>query len=396
MNRIKDKFITFLIFLLLLYSFVPYEIISSNITIGIRLGIISVLTVFICLIVRIRTNIYIIIVFLLIFLCAIINSLISTSLYIFLFLASITSCFIIANAIIYNHFFKLLFANALKWLLLVSIMMLFLQIIIFKFTGNILELHNIFFPYSHARVQLIENLDLFRFGGMYIEPGTYSNYMYTFLILYMILNRGKDNLILFVGAISIILTVSVYGIIFGTYFLILLTFKHLNKYSLKKIFIFISLLVILIGVVVQKIQETNIYKFIQVKLQFKSMSGYSKMELINNFKEKYTDYIYLGEGFDNIIGQGIISPQDAGLFINLMIKFGILFALLIVITCILFFILNRKWTLLLCFLPILLSKLFYWDFAFWLLYFVVLGLKNEDRRNYIYFKKSYFDTTQSS
>ena len=81
-------------------------------------------------------------------------------------------------------------------------------------------------------------------GGVYIEPGTYSNMMYVFLFLYFILKKEKIDLLVFAGSLSIILTYSAWGIIFGSYLMIILILGKLNKFSWKKRILY-SILILL-------------------------------------------------------------------------------------------------------------------------------------------------------
>jgi len=131
---------------------------------------------------------------------------------------SIVFSFITASAIHYSANFKNYFLTALKWLIIISVTTLVLQLLIFMMTGTIIHFHEMIYPFSEGRIGTDRLFsDLYRFGGIYIEPGTYSNWMYLFLVMYMILSKKVFSPLVLIGSLSMILSYSVWGMVFGAF-----------------------------------------------------------------------------------------------------------------------------------------------------------------------------------
>jgi len=368
------------LFIGILYSFIPFEASSSRVTLAIRLVILTIFTIYIYSTKEINTNLYKTMILLLILIFAYFSALKSISLYLFIFLTSIISGYIISSAIQNNKELYKNFITVWEWLIVFSIAMLFLQQIAFFLTGNILKLHELIFPISKARTEVIEQLHLIRFGGIYIEPGTYANFMYLFLTIYMVIKKNFNTLLVTIGAISIISTMSVWGMIFGTYLLIISTLLKIKKVSLVKKMLGLFILISSSIYGANAITNSSAYEYAKMKLEMKSDSGHSKVVVVNRFKENIKDYAIIGDGFDPKIVMNVTAPQDAGFILNLSIVLGILFSFIVVAIYSLNIINQIGLLTLISSFPILISKIFYWEFAFWLLFFISfrgnLELKN--------------------
>jgi len=363
----------FFLFLGVLYSFIPFETSDSRITLTIRLLILVIFTTYIFIKNKIDGNSYKTLILLAVLISIYFGALESLSLYLFIFLTSIISVYIISNAIENNFDLYQNFVQIWEYLLIFSIIMLLLQQLSFILTGNMLKMHELIFPISKARVEIIKQLHLIRFGGIYIEPGTYANFMYLFLVIYMVIKKNFNTTLVSIASLSIISTMSVWGMIFGTYLLLISILIKVKKTStLKKFFIIFTLITTtLYGT--NTIPKTSAYKYAKLKLKMKSDSGHSKVIILNRFKENLPNYVLIGDGFDSKIVKNVTAPQDAGLIFNLSIVFGILFSLTTLIIYSINIINRRGFLILIASTPLLISKIFYWEFSFWLLFFLSFG-----------------------
>ena len=284
---------------------------------------------------------------------------------------------ITASMIHYNPKFRHLFFIAFKWLVIFSIAMLFLQTVILTITGKVLPIHEFIFPFSEARIGTYTNFEgLYRMGGLYIEPGTYANMMYLFLIIYLVISKNTFSPVLFIGAISIILSYSVWGMIFGSYLLIILIIAKLKKITWK-----IKLIILLIlaltsffsfNYISNYIDQSQAIQFASHKINVSHGSAESKMQAFHKYEETFGDFLIIGEGFYPEFNKGLSSVQDAGFLLNVSVVFGILFAICIFTLYIYLSLKYYTWVGAAASLPIFISKIFYYDAAFWLLFFLVI------------------------
>lgn len=291
------------------------------------------------------------------------------------FIFSILFGHIVANALYNSDGFRSSFLIALKWLIVLSIILLVVQYAVLLLTGNVLDIHGFIFPFSEARISVNTMFGFYRMGGMYIEPGTYSNMMYIFLILYMVLSKKTDSLLLYVGVASIILTGSVWGLIFGSYMATILFIEKLLKTKeiplIKKIFTTLILIVVYYASI-SYLQNSKLLKYAENKMNTNNPSVNAKELTFTKYQESYSDFLILGEGFSPEFYVGIPSPQDAGLLLNITVIFGVLAGLIIAIVFLVSTIRCCSWVLLFATLPVFISKLYYVDRVFWLLFFVMI------------------------
>lgn len=291
------------------------------------------------------------------------------------FIFSILFGHIVANALHNSEGFRSSFLIALKWLIVLSIILLVVQYAVLLLTGNVLDIHGFIFPFSEARISVNTMFGFYRMGGMYIEPGTYSNMMYIFLILYMVLSKKTDSLLLYAGVASIVLTGSVWGLIFGSYMATILFIEKLLKTKeiplIKKIFTTLILIVVYYASI-SYLQNSKLLKYAENKMNTNNPSVNAKELTFTKYQESYSDFLILGEGFSPEFYVGIPSPQDAGLLLNITVIFGVLAGLIIAIVFLVSTIRCCSWVLLFATLPVFISKLYYVDRVFWLLFFVMI------------------------
>ncbi len=363
------------LFVGLLYAFVPFEAGNYLITNAIHITALMLISMYTLYVGRFKLKMNqlgkIVLILLMVF--TMISSMVSYGKGEVIFAFSIIFSFITASVIHYNNNFKHQFLIALKWLIIFSISMLFLQLIVLNITGDVLSIHEMIFPFSEARISINTKFDdLYRMGGIYIEPGTYSNLMYLFLVIYMLLSKNLSNYLLFIGAISIILSYSVWGMIFGSYLLFFLIFIKLKNSSLKmKLLVLIA--VFSIGSLsINYIINSPAVNYATYKVNSDVSSVSEKEKAYSRYKESIDDFFIIGEGFSPEFNVGIASVQDSGFLLNFSVVFGILFTVYILMVYILSFLKCCTPIQLIISLPIFVSKIYYWDAAFWLLFFLVV------------------------
>jgi len=382
-KNLLDKPKKLLLFIFLLYAIVPYETVSNpllsyvfHLIFIVFVGIFALYTGNF----KIKMNQFakFTMFFLICFIA--INSVVSYGLNEFLLFLSIVFGSIVASTIYNNRNFYNLFVSAFKWLIVFSISMLFLQLIVLDTTGKVLHIHEMFFPFSEARIGVFGLLN--RLGGVYLEPGTYSNWMHLFLVIYMVLSENINRPIFYIGAISMILTLSAYGVIIGIYLLMVLLLSKIKHSSLKKKFSTLLLLMIVSFFSIGYIGDSTAVKLVSAKMDSSSDgSANLRKQAYERYIENIEDYFIVGEGFSNKFGEGIASIQDAGLLLNMSVALGILFSIIFIMIYTYAFLKKNNMEILFASLPIFISKIYYYEFSFWLLFFLLI-LKNKQFLTY--------------
>jgi len=358
------------IFICLLYGWVPFEAGSYDASFKIHLIFMLLLMIYAFYSNSFKLSKYGMLFFIFFIFLSSILFFVSYGRAIYSFIPAIAFASIVVPAIYNNTQFKYQFTQALFVLIVISIIMVFFQVIVYFTTGDLLLLHEFVFPFSKARIATeLQFNNLTRMGGMYIEPGTYSNYMFLLLTLYFFLKKEINNRIIFFTALSIILTYSLWGMIFSLYLLLLLFVINFLRGSLKrKIFL---LLIVIIGTFygIQKIENSSAFQFSVAKLErngSQNSTGAKKIAY-EKFSKNFDNLFFIGDGFAPNFRSEISSLQDAGLLLNLAIVFGIIPTVILFIFFIFFIFKLTNYTIVLISLPIFMSKIFYWDPAFWLL-----------------------------
>ena len=374
-KKILNNLKRFLFFLTLLYIFIPFETTDPTFSMKIRLAVAMGLTFYMLYLndFKIKLNNLGKITLLLLIFLIILNSFISfdTTLFIFtgaIIFGAVTASIIKNNTTLYNDFL-----TGLEWLIIFSIFTLLFQLIYFSQTGEVISFHKMVYPLSEERIGIQKEFgNLHRLGGMYIEPGTYSNFMYLFLIIYLFLTKNIKSSLLFIGAVSILFTYSVWGIIFGSYFVIVLILARIKESSLKKKFTIIFLLFLINLVGINYILNSPAIQFAMAKMEAGGGSVSAKEDAYNKYAQTYDNFLIIGEGFSSSFEKGLTSAQDAGFLLNLSVILGIFFTALLILIYLISFIKSSDKFVILASLPIFISKIYYWDFAFWLLFFLIV------------------------
>ncbi len=361
-----------------MYGFVPYGMETPVQSHNASMASLSVIILYVILTKKYRSkyNIFIILILLFIAYLIVVGSMMSVGKMSILFVFSIMFAQIVANAIHYSDDFKTRFLAALKLLILLSIFLLLLQLIGKIITGQVMNIHNFFYPLSESRVTGLTGLgDVYRIGAMHGEPGTFANITYILLILYMVLSKKNTSLVLFVGALSIVISGSLWGIMFGMYMLVILLIAKLLKtkdISVTKIFFLYIFIISISSVGIYNFLQSSEFNYAKVKLSSNTQSVRVKDMAYDKYKKSYDDFMFVGQGFTPEFNTGIPSVQDAGLLLNMTVVFGILPTIFLMIIFLISLLRCCSWVELFAFLPILVSKIYYIDRIFWLLFFLVI------------------------
>jgi hypothetical protein len=282
-----------------------------------------------------------------------------------------------ASAIAGSLEYRRNFVSALKILLYISIFLLFFQIFWLQLTDNILKLHEIIFPMSASRVEEHEYFN--RLGGIFIEPGTHANWVYSFFLLYIYIEGKLDIKMGFLVGLSLISTISLWGAIVG---LLLILICTLNFYKVKNLISAIIFSFLVVSIFFAYL-NSDIYLFLENKLFSDGGSKFSKIDAWSEFFDIYSDIIFLGYGFNPDFCIGCVSPQDAGLLLSLFVVFGVIPGLLIFIFIYYGSFKIGGFNFLIISFPLTFAKLFYWDYIFWIIFFVGFLWKNIKLNNYL-------------
>jgi hypothetical protein len=353
----------FFLLLLMLYAFMPFETESENFALQIRSGV----AIFFTLYVLRSTGIFLdrcsfVLLIFALFAVAF-AALVSVSGRFFVTLVSIVLAAVVSCAADRDPLFRCSLSRALEWLLVLSSMALLLQLAVWHGTGELLRIHEVFFPLSEARVE--DHGEFARLGGLYIEPGTFANWSLLIFLVYRMLAYSPNPLLPFLVGGAMVASLSVWGVAAGLVIIIVSAPAALRGKPLRA-----SLLIGLGCLAIPVIFNADVLAFIEAKTALESVSGDSKVVAVNEFMHEFDSIFLLGKGFAPNFCVGCTSPQDAGVFIGFSVTFGVLFAIIVFLALFLgvFRRLGFAGILIALFVPV--SKVFYWDFIFWILVFL--------------------------
>jgi hypothetical protein len=258
------------------------------------------------------------------------------------------------------------FSTGVVWLLIANVTAIFAQALLFFLAGGpIFDFHELLFGSSGRAA--FDFLNVNRFSGLQVEPGTYANNM-AFLLAILVFTREFSKKLYLLSAfalISILLTSSATSIYFGCVFLLLLPL--LWRTGVKK-----SHLVILALLMVGYFSFSNMAGHLHER--FSQHDDGSLTIWMTGMTSYWNTSLE-----DKLIGLGFEHPpcsncyyQDLGVVINLLSGGGLLM-LLILVT---FFLRMIKFNGLLLSLVILAipmnSRMYYYEPPVWILFSLAL------------------------
>jgi hypothetical protein len=275
-------------------------------------------------------------------------------------------------------------SDAISLLLIFWVLSLLSQIVIYVFTGVVVDFHQLLHPYSEGRVQDIGSL--IRFSGVQIEPGTYSGWVYGLVFLRGISSRKLFDGLSVVCILSILLTLSAWGIIAVLlYFLAYIFYQYYSGRFVSRgygivLFILLSTLLIIFY-----FQFSDNFASALQYLEFRSTlvddSSGAKILAYDGFLSHLLRIAVIGTPVDYNYCNGCEHSQDVGIFINLAMRAGLVFATVIFIAIGRNVIERYGVVACLTLVPLAFAKYFYFESLFWAIVgFCLLNLMSGRKR----------------
>lgn len=203
----------------------------------------------------------------------------------------------------------------------INVTFLLIQIFIYLVSGNIIEFHTLLFPFSSSRVA--EFIGLVRLGGLHNEPGTYSSYIFALLVSRHLLGGAPSDKIFFISGFSLIITFSAWGMLAG---LIVLMAAFLSRgYKNKR-----SRIVAIIGFTLATafVLSSSYFdlfaNYIDQRFDTSKGSASYRSEVFSVFVDELPTYMLIGRPFAEAFCAHCVSPQDLGVFSQLIVRLGAL------------------------------------------------------------------------
>lgn len=217
------------------------------------------------------------------------------------------------------------FEAAIECLLAINALAIFIQVIIFYFfTHSIYDVHRLVFG-SESRVTE-EFLNIARFSGLHVEPGTYTNYISCLIIIYVFSSDFSKKVawIALASLFSILLTHSASAIFFVLVIFLLLWWLWRDRAGFWQV-------ITIIAAVALYVYASNFIAHLQNRfLQGEDGSLSLKLLGINTYLRTGLEEKMIGIGFaENPCGD--CHYQDIGVVLNLLSRGGIILAFALVL-----------------------------------------------------------------
>jgi hypothetical protein len=287
-----------------------------------------------------------------------------------LFLAFATYAFVIA-AYLRSRAAGDVLQRALDILLAFWIAAFLIQLLVYVVTGTIYDFHAWLHPWSAARLPTAGDDNYVRFTGLMIEPGTFSNWVYSLIVLRGVSGRRLFDKLAIVGVLSTLLTLSAWSVLAAPLYFFALAASNFRPRSasfyrkaLVVAVIFGSGTAILWSVYGQEVE--NLRDYYQYRADSESRAGSAKVLAFEGFAQVVPEVIFFGKPLSYSFCGGCVSPQDAGISLNLVVKFGA--AVTAIVFSIIAACIARRYGLFVVSVlgPFAFAKLFYFDPLFWI------------------------------
>lgn len=273
--------------------------------------------------------------------------------------------------------FRQLLCNVYTITLVFWIAAFLLQLSLYFATGSIYDFHKMLIAYSEQRAELIGSTFV-RLGGVHIEPGTYTNWLYGVLLLRALHTRRVFDRLSICAMCTIPLTGSLWGAISFVFFVC----AYFASFSVRdggRGLAVVAIAVAAFGVAASTVVFGDLAGYLESRVSFGGASSEAKLEGIAGFLANLDQYFFFGETHDFDFCGGCISPQDSGVFINTAVRIGVVWA--VVVFWLFYRGVYRTLGLrgVLFALPVVYAKWYYWEFLFWMIIFSSL-LRNPTNR----------------
>lgn len=267
-------------------------------------------------------------------------------------LVSVVLMFIVASIISNNDDEKENFNLVLSSLIIIWVTLLVTQVLSYYILDVVINVHSIVFPLSEARGLSVGNM---RFGGLQIEPGTYSNWIFGVVVLRSFLIRRISTPLHWLAVGSMLLTLSFWAYISVVFFIIA---ASLEKKRIEQIKLF-SIVMLLI-IIVYFLAGDYLASFLLNRSQLNTPTATGKLEVYSYMLSHYQEWLLLGSSLKSKPCDACSSWQDAGVGVNLMFYFGLLM-IFIYIKLILNSVRYLGFKVIFLIIPIFIAKYYYWD-----------------------------------
>jgi hypothetical protein len=249
---------------------------------------------------------------------------------------------------------------------------------LFFAAGELVDLHQALFPFSMGRQGYY--LGVWRLSGFFIEPGTYSQWMYMLVLLRIALGGSYLNLTNTVAVLSCILTFSAWAIIAALFFassLILhslgpsLTSERRTRVLLGIAFLAIAFIA---SYVIFSDTIGNYFEYIWRRYDQSDSMNRVRFDGLYEFTSRLPEVILFGNPISDPVCRWCLAPEDIGLWSSFTYHFGL--APTVILGAILVFRLlaRRDLALLAAFVPFAFTKAQFYEPLAWMLITVAIGL----------------------
>ena len=281
---------------------------------------------------------------------------------------------------------RLFVIHVVNILLFVSFACVLFQIGYYFASGSVIEIHQLFFPWSESRSTMLERFGIVRVSGLHTEPGTHSAYTVGLLIFRTLLGRKLFDWISLISMLSVAATLSFWGIAASLMYFIsfVLHSGNLTENLFRWALMLIIGLLISAGILSIYLYSADslapIIDYFTFRSELGDGSGGAKVSAWDYGLRTLADTIMFGLPFNEDYCNGCQSPQDAGLILNLAIYFGVCLCVLLYGVYVLATLrTNGLWLIPFASL-FFVAKFFYYDPLVWMIFFLSVLLVTEKSR----------------
>ncbi|KIF80438.1 hypothetical protein TSA66_05785 [Noviherbaspirillum autotrophicum] len=292
---------------------------------------------------------------------------------------------VIAAGLVHGSLRPLLL-RSLDFLLAAWLISFAVQFALYIGWGAVIDVHQIFHPYSEARISSGWDDGLLRMTGVHIEPGTYSNWMYGLVFLRGLARRRFFDFFSVVAIASTLLTFSFWGILSASIYLFAACMSSLSVMRSGTLVKLLGIAVVLAGTYafVADLGMDEVAEYLYQRSTMGDSSGDSKLRAYDGFLREFDEVLVFGKPLDHDFCEGCESPQDAGVLLNAIILLGLPVSLAVFGSAGYAAYAIGRLPGLLAYLPLLFGKFYVYEPILWLIFctciLTVCVLRESSRR----------------
>lgn len=262
------------------------------------------------------------------------------------------------------------FVAALSWLLVINAAVITLQALLFHFTGGpIVDFHKMVFGSNSRFVE--DFLNIARFSGLHVEPGTYANYVGCLAAILMLASTfsGRFLLLCFMAVLSVFATNSGSSVYFVPLLIVLLGYLWRAKVRASHIILLVlAVLVYMVFSGVMEHLEARFFEHDDGSLSHRLEGVHAWMAL--SLEDKL---IGVGFGADPCFR---CYYQDIGMVFNLLTRGGLIVTLAFAVMLGRMMLANGPVLALLLLLVPVNEKMFFYEAPIWLFFLFAMTPHN--------------------